>query len=190
MAKISFWQRCAISFKWIIFLLLFMGLLEFFNHLSNYALSLNGGIIPRNPYRLWAVFTAPFLHFGPQHFLINSISFALLGGLVILEDRRLFVKLTVFCSIFAGLAVWCAARGGSVHAGSSLLIFSYFGFLVASGWYAKNWKSFFLAVLIIIFYGGMIFGVLPTDDFISWESHLFGMIAGGVYAKILGKRSN
>ena len=188
MAKTSFWQRCGISLKWMLSLLIFMGLLEFLNHLSQYALSVHGGIIPRDPYRLWTVFTAPFLHFSPHHYLINMVSFAMLGGLIILEDRRLFVKLTVFSCVFAGLAVWCAARGGSVHAGSSLLIFAYFGFLVASGWYAKNWKSFFLAVLIIFFYGGMIFGVLPSDGFISWESHLFGMIAGALFAKMLGKR--
>ena len=188
MSKIGFWQRCGISMKWMAGILIAMGILEFLNHLTQYKLSIYGGIVPRDPTRLWTVFTAPFLHFSPQHYVLNSVSFALLGGLVLLEDKRLYVKLTLFCSVFAGLAVWCAARGGSVHAGSSLLIFSYFGFLVASGWYAKSWKSFFLAILIIIFYGGMIIGVLPTEGFISWESHLFGMLAGVFFAKILGKR--
>ncbi|MDD7986847.1 rhomboid family intramembrane serine protease [Lentisphaera marina] len=188
MAKMKFWERFKISFRWVASLLVFMGVLEFANHLSQYALSVNGGIIPRDPSRLWAIFTAPFLHFSPEHYILNSISFAILGGLVVLEDRRIFVKLTLFSCVFAGLAVWLVGRPNSVHAGSSLLIFSYFGFVVASGWFAKNWKSFFLAILIGIIYGGMVFEALPTKEFISWESHLFGIISGVLFAKILGKR--
>jgi membrane associated rhomboid family serine protease len=188
MAKMKFWERFKISFRWVASLIVLMGVLEFANHLTHYAFSVNAGIVPRDPSRIWTIFTAPFLHFSPEHFLINSISFAILGGLVVLEDRRIFVKLTLFSCVFAGLAVWLVGRTGSVHAGSSLLIFAYFGFVVASGWFAKNWKSFFLAIIIILLYGGMIFEALPTEEFISWESHLFGMISGAIFAKILGKR--
>ena len=188
MAKVGFWKRCGISFKWIITLILVMGVLEFLNQISEYSLSVRGGIHPRVVPNLWSIFTAPFLHFSLQHYVLNSVSFALLGGLVVLEDRRLFVKLTLLSCVFAGLGVWLVGKAGSVHAGSSLLIFSYFGFLVASGWYAKSWRSFFLSVVIIFFYGGMIYGVFPSEGFISWESHLFGMIAGAYFAKIVGKR--
>ena len=183
----SLWERLKLSTKQIFLILVFMLILEVVNHFSGYALSKMGGIIPREPHRLFAVFTAPFLHFSPNHLLLNSLPFAIFGCLICLQDKRLFIKLTLFSSFFAGLAVWALARGGnSVHAGSSLLIFAYFGFLLASGWYAKNWKSLILAVIVMFFFGGMLMGVLPTKDFVSWESHLFGLIAGVVYAKIIG----
>ena len=187
MKKKPLFERLRISAKQIFVLLAIMLLLEVLNHLSNYALTNLGGLIPRDPYRLYAVFTAPLLHGSAQHFLVNSISFAILGCLICLQDRRLFIKLSFFCAFFAGLGVWLVGRN-SIHVGSSLLIFSYFGFLLASGWYAKNWKSFFLAIVVFIFFGGMFFGLLPTKEFISWESHLFGFIAGIVYAKIAGPR--
>ena len=190
MPKLTFFQRFKISSKWMLILLMGMLVLEVLNHFTNYALSLLGGIIPRDPYRLPAVVSAPFLHFSPQHFLINSVPFAVLGGFICLECRRIFVKLTFFSAVFAGLAVWLLGRTGSVHAGSSLLIFAYFGFLLASGWYAKTWKSLLLAALIFFLYGGLLLGMLPQGGFVSWESHLFGFLAGACFAKILGSRKS
>ena len=38
---------------------------------------------------------------------------------------------------------------------------------------------------VLFFYGGMVFGVLPTTGFVSFESHLFGAIAGIVTAVFL-----
>ena len=35
----------------------------------------------------------------------------------------------------------------------------------------------------MVAYGRMIAGVLPRDDQVSWEAHLFGLIAGGLCAR-------
>jgi membrane associated rhomboid family serine protease len=40
----------------------------------------------------------------------------------------------------------------------------------------------------VFFYGGMVFGVLPTAGYISFESHLFGAIAGIFAAFTLSKK--
>ena len=37
------------------------------------------------------------------------------------------------------------------------------------------------------YYGGLLFGILPVEGFVSWESHLFGLIAGVLAAKWHGK---
>jgi len=34
-----------------------------------------------------------------------------------------------------------------------------------------------------VVYGGLIFGVLPTDGRVSWEGHLTGLIAGVLVAR-------
>ena len=36
---------------------------------------------------------------------------------------------------------------------------------------------------MVVFYGGMISGILPRDDQVSWEAHLFGLLAGGLCAR-------
>ena len=35
---------------------------------------------------------------------------------------------------------------------------------------------------------GLVFGVLPTQSFVSWEAHLFGLMAGVMAARLTRKR--
>ncbi len=108
---------------------------------------------------------------------MNSLPFAILGGLICLQDRKLFVEVSLIIIIGSGLALWLLGRP-AVHAGASSLIFGYFGFLLASGWYAKDLQSIVIALVVLIFYGGMIIGILPLRAYVSWEGHLFGLLAG------------
>ena len=67
-------------------------------------------------------------------------------------------------------------------------MFGYFGFLVAIAYFERSLQAFGLAVLVIFLYGGMIFGVFPRNDGISWQSHLFGFVGGGTAAYLLGRQ--
>ncbi len=71
----------------------------------------------------------------------------------------------------------------AVHIGASGLVFGYFGYLVARGWYERKLGSILLAIAVIILYGGLILGVLPARGLVSWEGHLFGLIAGVLAAR-------
>jgi membrane associated rhomboid family serine protease len=39
-----------------------------------------------------------------------------------------------------------------------------------------------ISLLVVFLYGSMIWGVLPIQPYISWESHLLGAIAGIILA--------
>jgi len=43
-------------------------------------------------------------------------------------------------------------------------------------------------VLVIFFYGGMIWGILPLEKGVSWESHLSGGITGFISSIIFRKK--
>jgi membrane associated rhomboid family serine protease len=45
-----------------------------------------------------------------------------------------------------------------------------------------------LAVVILIVYGGLLWGVLPGNAGISWQAHLGGAVGGVVAAWILHRR--
>ena len=71
--------------------------------------------------------------------------------------------------------------------GASGLVFGYFGYLVARGFFERSFMSILIAVAVAVFYGGLIFGVLSLDGFVSWEGHLFGLIGGVVLAWVGGR---
>lgn len=144
------------------------------------------GIRPRSISGLPGVILWPFLHGGFWHLISNTVPLLVLGGFVLVRSQRLFFQVTIFCVLGGGVGVWLFGRG-STHIGASGLVFGYFGYIVAHGYYERSARSVLIAVAVTFFYGGMIWGVLPTNPYISWEGHLFGMLAGVLFAKIWGR---
>ena len=115
---------------------------------------------------------------------MNTMPLLIMGFFVALRGPWIFTKTTLLILIIGGLAVWVFARP-AYHIGSSGLIFGYFGFLVAIGLYERSISSLAIASVTLFYYGGLIFGILPTDSFISWEGHLFGLCAGILAARLM-----
>jgi membrane associated rhomboid family serine protease len=84
--------------------------------------------------------------------------------------------------IISGLGIWLIAPSNTVHLGASGLIFGYFGYLLLRSYFERSLSSILWSVLVLFLYGGMIWGVLPQQVGISWQSHLFGFIGGGLAA--------
>jgi hypothetical protein len=68
------------------------------------------------------------------------------------------------------------------------VVYGLAGFLFFSGVFRREPRSIALSLVIAFFYGGMVWGVLPGQEGISWESHLFGLLAGAVVAFFLRKQ--
>jgi len=144
---------------------------------------LNGfGIMPRAVKGLIGIPLGTFLHGGLNHIISNTIIFLGLSGLVALRGGWTLLVVSVFIILVGGLGVWVFGRS-AIHIGASGLVFGYFGYLVARGWYERRIGSILIAIAVIIFYGGLIVGVLPAPGFVSWEAHLFGLVAGVLAAR-------
>ena len=143
------------------------------------------GIHPRSLSGLPGIFFAPFLHDGFSHLAANSLPFILLGGVVLMGGRRVFWRVTIFVTLIGGLGVWLLAGSSTNHIGASGLIFGYLGFLVARGHFEKSTAWMLVACIILIAYGGLLFSVLPFHPGVSWQSHLFGFLAGIGAARVL-----
>ena len=146
------------------------------------------GILPRNPDGLWGLLLSPLLHGGFGHLIANSIPFAILGGLMMLRGVNEFVKATIQITILGGLCVWLIGASNSYHIGASGVIFGYMGFLLSIGIFERSIKGIAIALVAGFFYGGILWGVLPSEPGISWEGHLFGFLAGIASAKFLAKK--
>ncbi|NBC82267.1 MAG: rhomboid family intramembrane serine protease [Bacteroidetes bacterium] len=135
------------------------------------------GIYPRNVYGLIGIVTAPLLHGNLQHIISNTITLFVLLTVLWIFYRRIAVQIVVLSWLLGGLLIWIFARP-VIHIGASALIYSIAAFLIAIGLFSGSFRSFIIALIIILLYGGLIYGVLPTDEPISWEGHLIGAIAG------------
>ena len=92
-----------------------------------------------------------------------------------------YLKTSFFIIVLSGSLVWLLGREAT-HIGASGWIFGLWSLIIFNGFFERNFRSIILAVFVIFFYGGMVFGVLPKDPRISFESHLFGAIAGFLFA--------
>lgn len=147
------------------------------------------GIIPRDLIGLRGILLAPFLHGNFNHLVGNTIPFLILGWLVMLQQISDFWRVTGLSMLIGGLGTWLIGQTQSVHIGSSILIFGYLGFLLFRGYFQRNMPSIALSIVVGIFYGSYIFGVVPGQEGISWEGHLFGFIGGVIAAYWIAKRS-
>jgi membrane associated rhomboid family serine protease len=145
------------------------------------------GIFPRQWRGLYGIALWPLLHGNIAHLLMNTLPLSVLGLLVALRGNRVFILSTLMIVLLGGLGVWLMGRP-AYHIGASGLAFGYFGFLIAVGVYEGRISSLAIGTLVIFYYGGMIFGVVPQNSFVSWEGHLFGMLAGVFAARLLARR--
>lgn len=143
------------------------------------------GIVPRRLMGLRGIILAPFLHDGFGHVAANTVPFLVLGWLVILHHRRTFLTVTIITALVSGLGVWFVAPSRSVHIGASGLIFGFLGYLLLRGYFSRSCANVTTAVLVGLFYGGLIWGILPQGNGISWQGHLFGFVGGGLAAYLL-----
>lgn len=141
------------------------------------------GIVPRSLFGLLGIPLSPFLHANFFHLLVNTLPFVILGSFVMLQGKKTFLEVSLLIIFLGGVGVWLLGRS-AVHVGASGVIFGYFGFLVTHGWYSRNRTALLVGLLTLLLYGGMLWGVLPTTPWISWEGHLFGLLVGGLAARL------
>ena len=51
-------------------------------------------------------------------------------------------------------------------------------FLAFTGFFRRNIRAIAISLVIVFYYGGMIWGVLPIQEGVSWEGHLLGALVG------------
>jgi membrane associated rhomboid family serine protease len=89
--------------------------------------------------------------------------------------------------LFSGLGVWFTGSPNTVVVGASGVIFGYLGVLLMRGLVERSWWNLGVVLLVGLLYGWQLIGILPTDEQISWQGHLFGFL-GGLIAAILFRK--
>lgn len=147
----------------------------------------SNGIQPREVDGLDGVVWAPLLHAGFGHLIANTLPLLVLGWLCMAGGTRQFVAVTAVVWLIGGLSTWLIAPEGYTHLGASGVAFGWLAFLLARGFFNRSAAQILVAVVLFAYWGGMLWGVLPGQQGISWQSHLFGALAGFLAAWLVAR---
>ncbi len=154
---------------------------EVLNLVSGYQLNQWFGLVPRRIGGLDGIVLMPLLHGSVAHAAANTGPLLVLGAVLKLSATRPMLPVNAVIVGLGGALVWVFG-GFAVHVGASGLIFGWFAFLVARGVVDRHPVQLAISAGVAVVYGAMIWGVLPGQEGISWEAHLFGAVAGVVAA--------
>lgn len=141
------------------------------------------GILPRTVDGVFGILFAPFIHGGIGHLINNIIAFSIFSAICLSRSISFYFVSSLFIIIVSGVLIWILGRE-AYHYGASGWVFGLWSLSIATAWFERSFKNIVIAIVILFFYGGMIYGVLPTDPKISYESHLYGALAGILFAYI------
>ncbi|MEE1940415.1 rhomboid family intramembrane serine protease [Streptomyces sp. TRM 70361] len=146
------------------------------------------GVSPRETDELIDIVPAAFLHFGFDHVAANSLPLLVLGFLAAVRGIGRFLAVCLTIIVVSGAGVWLTAPEHSVTAGASGVVFGLFGYLLVRGFVDRDALDITVGITVVLLYGSILWGVLPTNSGVSWQGHLFGLI-GGVLAAFWFRRS-
>jgi membrane associated rhomboid family serine protease len=150
------------------------------------------GLRSWDPAGLGGIVVGPLLHADWAHLIGNTVPLLVLGCLVAVEGARRFWAVTAFAAVIGGLGTWAVNTPGALTVGASGLVFGYFGYTImrvfAPGRISHRVLYAVIAIIVIGLYGGsMLAGVVGVREGVSWQAHLFGAI-GGALAALIGRR--
>jgi len=141
------------------------------------------GLVPRHITGLIGIATMPFLHGSFGHLISNTIPLIILLGLMVVSRSRPWSTMIIL-TLISGAALWLFGWN-ALHIGASGLIYSLMGFLIMVGILERRLMSAAVALFVGVTYGtAIVGGILPGTPGVSWEGHLFGLLAGAALAWI------
>jgi membrane associated rhomboid family serine protease len=165
-------------------------LIELWDNLTGHSLDQNG-IRPLETDGLSGIIFSPLLHANWAHLAANTVPALVLGFLVTLAGMSRFIWATVIVWILGGFGTWLIGNIGAPagvetnHIGASGLIFGWLTFLLVFGFFTRHAWQIVVGIVVLIVYGGILWGALPGTLGVSWQGHLCGGIAGVVAAYLL-----
>jgi len=205
LSKFSMFKNDSLNFRAVLYaaamvLLMWIG---FFVQNLGLIQGCNGAIIPLVPEGLKGIVFSPFLHGGLEHILGNSVPMFVLVFLLFQFYPWVAKKVFFLGWFLGGFLVWLLPPvdffTGQYNyvciIGASGIVYVLAFFLFFSGIFRWNMKLLTISLLVALYYGSLIWGVMPEELFytteapsrISWQSHLAGAVIGIIMAFIFRK---
>jgi membrane associated rhomboid family serine protease len=141
------------------------------------------GVYPRKFSGLKGLLLSPLIHGDWKHLIDNSMPVLLLSVALFYFYRDIAYKIWFLIYFIGGILLWGVGRQ-AYHIGASGLIYGLAAFLFLSGVIRKVRSLMAISLLVVFWYGSMVWGLLPFDFKVSFEAHITGVVAGVVLAFI------
>lgn len=135
------------------------------------------GLYPRKLRGLPGIIFSPFLHGSLSHLTFNSLPLFVLMSFILLQGRYRFFEISLIIIVLSGGATWLFGRK-AYHIGASGVIMGYFAYLLINAYQHPSVLTFILAGVCLYYFAGLFAYLIPTDEKLSWEAHIFGFLAG------------
>src|SRR3982074_1373462 len=142
------------------------------------------GVRPRQLGGLPGILFAPLVHGGFAHLIANSLPLLVLGTAMLYLYPSSARSVLPAVYLGPGVAVWSFARGG-VHVGASGLVYGLVSYILVAGLIRRDRRVIAASLLVCFMYGALVWGVLPIDPAVSWETHLAAASIGVALAFVL-----
>lgn len=162
-------MACVAALLWIV---------EIVNASDHYRLD-RFGLRPRDVGGLWGVITMPFLHSSVGHLASNTVPLIGVGWVLLLSGVRIWATVTGLVVLGGGFLTWLVGPEHALIVGASGMIFGWMGYLLARAYFSRRVRWIVVAVLVLIFFGTLLFGLFPSiKSDSSWQAHVCGFVAG------------
>ncbi len=182
MNKKEIWEF-VLKIRYPILLVIVLGLLELIDSFSGSYLH-QWGNYPRAIDGLIGILTSHFIHSTWGHLASNALPILVLTSILVIFYPRVAGQAFFSIMLGTGVMVWLFARP-SYHIGASGMVYGLISFIFWLGIFKKNPKSIVISLIVLILYSGSVEGLFPSEEGVSWESHLFGALVGMTVAFVL-----
>jgi membrane associated rhomboid family serine protease len=145
------------------------------------------GVRPRQWIGLPGILFAPLLHANLAHLVANTVPLLVLGVTMLHLYPTASFRVLPAVYLGPGIAVWLFARDGN-HVGASGLIYGLVAYVFVAGLIRRDRRAIGASLLVAFMYGAMIWGLLPFEQGVSWETHLAAAVIGVAMAVVLRNR--
>ncbi|GHF81080.1 membrane associated rhomboid family serine protease [Amycolatopsis bartoniae] len=136
------------------------------------------GIVPRTLSGLDGVVWAPLLHGSWTHLFANTIPVLVFGFLALASGVGRWLAVTGLIWVVSGLGVWLTGVDHTSTIGASGVAFGWLAYLLVRGLFNRAFGQLVVAGVLLLVWGGTLWGLLPGNPGISWQAHVFGALGG------------
>ena len=153
-------------------------------YLMNWGLDLEpelSGIRPRQWAGLPGIVFAPLVHASFAHLIANSPPLLVSGTAMLFLYPNSALRALPAIYLGTGIVVWLFGRD-SVHFGASGLVYGLVSHIFVAGLLRRDRRAIAASLTVSFMYGSLVWGVLPTQSGVSWETHLAAALIGAALA--------